>query len=311
MLSESKLKTAKLGNTGLTVTRFAAGGHFTNGPVAHEDIPRRVSELNHLLDLGVTYFDVQWEPEEIATAEIMKTRKDEFSVAWPLHGVTKLGGEITEKYILDYCDDHRARFGIQHVDILLWVALELYEDTKDKVMDVVRSAFSTLKSQGFCDYLAFSCHKSPKMAMYAITETDDFDVMMVPYCALHPAAGRELLKLAKEKGIGTVGMKPFGGGDGFFGAVWSGKVDHPEINKWHHSERPYEAAIRWVMQDENLDCTVPGAHSIQQIDQLFDAIKKPFTDEDKEILGSMKKVMYETDMKLQLKGPVGKPGTWD
>ncbi len=311
MLSNYKLETTKLGKTELTVTRFGAGGHFTNGPVAHDDIPRRVAELNHLLDLGVTYFDVQWEPEEIATAEIMKTRKDEFSVAWPLHGVTKLGGEITEKYILDYCNEHRLRFGIQHVDILLWVALELYENTKEKVMDVVCSAFNTLKSQGFCDYLGFSCHKSPEMAKYAITETDAFDVMMVPYCALHPAAGRGLLELAKEKGIGTVGMKPFGGGDGFFNAVWSGKVKHPDVKEWFHSERTYEAAIRWVMMDKNLDCTVPAAHSIEQIDQLFNAIQKPFSDEDKDILFRMKNVMNETDMELQMKGPAGKPGNWD
>ena len=163
MINESKLETTELGGTGLTVTRFGAGGHFTNGPLAHEDISRRVRELNHLLDLGVTYFDVQWEPEELATAEVMKTRKDEFTVAWPLHGVTEPGNKITEKYITDYCNDHRSRFGVQHVDILLWVALELYEETQEHVMDVVRSAFTALKSQGFCDYLAFSCHHSSQM----------------------------------------------------------------------------------------------------------------------------------------------------
>jgi len=78
----TKLETCPLGRTGLTVTRFGAGGHFTNGPLAHEDIPRRVRELNHLLDLGVTYFDVQWDPEESATAEVMAQRGREFTVAW-------------------------------------------------------------------------------------------------------------------------------------------------------------------------------------------------------------------------------------
>ena len=77
------LQTSQLGNTGITVTRFGAGGHFTYGPRAHNDIPRRIKELHHLLDLGVTYFDVQWDPEEIATAEVMKTRGAEFTVAWP------------------------------------------------------------------------------------------------------------------------------------------------------------------------------------------------------------------------------------
>ena len=76
----TKLEKRHLGRTGLTVTRLGAGGHFTNGPLAHEDIPRRVRELNHLLDLGVSYFDVQWDPEELATAEVLATRSGEFTV---------------------------------------------------------------------------------------------------------------------------------------------------------------------------------------------------------------------------------------
>ena len=91
-MNETRLETTILGNTGLKVTRLGAGGHFTNGPLAHDDIPRRVRELNHLLDLGVTYFDVQWEPEQIATAEVMKSRANDFTVAWPLHGADGLRG---------------------------------------------------------------------------------------------------------------------------------------------------------------------------------------------------------------------------
>ncbi|NOY09444.1 MAG: aldo/keto reductase [Spirochaetes bacterium] len=310
MSGKSKLETTELGSTGLTITRFGAGGHFTNGPLAHEDISRRVRELNHLLDLGVTYFDVQWEPEELATAEVMKTRRDEFTVAWPLHGVTELGGKITEKYILDYCNDHRSRFGVQHVDILLWVGLELQEETREHVMDVVRSAFATLKSQGFCDYLAFSCHHSSQMALRGI-KTGDFDVMMVPYCALHPAAEKEVFKAAKEKGMGTVGMKPFSGAGGFFCKAWSGEVIHPEIEKWKDSGRPFEAAIRWVMRNKELDCTVPAAHSIQQIDELFNAVQESFNDEDKEILKAMKRIMNGADVADQLKERTGIPGKWD
>jgi len=227
-----------------------------------------------------------------------------------MSGVTQLGGEITEKYILDYCNDHRSRFDVQHVDILLWVALELYEETEKKVMDVVRSAFSTLKAQGFCDYLAFSCHHSPEMALRGIA-TDGFDVMMAPYCALHPAAGREVFKAAKAKGIGTVGMKPFGGSEGFFTKVWSGEITHPEVKKWKDGKEPFEAAIRWIMQNKDLDCTVPGAHSIQQIDQLFQAVQEPFNAEDEEILNTMKRILKETDLDARIKGPVGRPGKWN
>jgi aryl-alcohol dehydrogenase-like predicted oxidoreductase len=310
-MNESKLEMVTLGRTGLKINRFGVGGHFTYGPSSHEDIPRRVRELHHLLDLGVNYFDVQWDPEEIATAEVMQTRKDEFTVAWPLHGVTRLGGNLTEKYILDYAKNHRSRYNIQHVDILLWVALELYEETEEHVMNVLRSAFSTLKSEGFCDYLAFSCHHSPEMALRAITKFDDFDVMMVPYSALHPAAGRELLKTAKAKGVGTVGMKLFGGGGGFFNSVWSGQEKHPETDRWYRSERPYEAAVRWALKNRDLDCVVPGVHSIEQINQIFQAAQEEYSDEDEAILNTMKKAMIETQAEYQLKKIAGRPDSWD
>lgn len=296
-----KLQTSQLGNTGITVTRFGAGGHFTFGPSSHQDISRRVRELHHLLDLGVNYFDVQWEPEEDATAELMKTRKDEFTVCWPLHGVTQLGGDMTKNYVLDYCRDHHKRFGIDHVDILLWVGLELHPETEDKVMDELRKAFAVLKAQGFCDHLAFSCHHSPQMAQHAIDRFDDFEVMMIPYSALHPAVEKVLLPRARAKGVGTVGMKPFGGGEGFLNNVWAGETKWTATDPWRRSCRPYQAAIRWVMQNADLDCAVPGMHSIQQADELHEALQSPFNEEDEKILEIMKKAMIDMDISVQLR----------
>jgi len=309
-MKNEKLETTKLGRSDLTITRFSAGGHFTYGPSSHENIPRRVEELNHLLDLGVSYFDVQWEPEELATAEIISTRKNEFSVAWPLHGVTNLGSNLTEEYILNYCKDHQKRYNIKYVDILLWVGLELYEETEDQVMKVLRSAFASLKTEGFCDHLAFSCHHSPEMALHAITKFNDFDIMMIPYSPLHSAADKGLLKTAKSRGIGTVGMKPFGGGGGFLNAVWAGEVKHPETDKWYHSARPYEAAIRWVLQNKDLDCTVPGAHSLSQIDQLHYAAQIQYNDEDENILRTLRKALKDTSYDCQLNS-IAKPFSWD
>ena len=305
-----KLEKTELGRTGLIISRFSAGGHFTNGPTGHEDIERRVKELNYLLDLGVNYFDVQWDLEEIATAKVMNSRKDEFIVAWPLHGVTALGGDLTKEYIIEYCKEHQKRYQINHVNILMWIALELHDDTEQKVMDVVRSAFKILKAEGFCDFLGFSCHYSPDMALRAITEFDDFDVMMIPYSPLHPAADKELLKTAEEKGVGVVGMKPFGGGGGFINSVWSGEVKHSETDQFYQSAKPYQASLRWVLQNKNIDCTVPGAHSIQEIDELFNAVQEEYSQKDEQIIIALKKGMQESNADYQLKN-IGKPLSWD
>ncbi|MCY2926215.1 MAG: aldo/keto reductase [Planctomycetota bacterium] len=280
----TKLEQRQLGRTGVTVTRLGAGGHFTNGPLAHEDIPRRVRELNHLLDLGVSYFDVQWDPEELATAEVMATRASEFTVAWPLHGMNQKNPREVRQYVLDYAKDHRTRYGIRRVDILLWVGLELTGTEASERVKHAREAFEALEEEGFCDHFAFSCHHSPQTALRAITEFDAFDALMVPYSPLHPAAGRELLPEARRRGVGTVAMKPFGGGGGFLNMVWAGQVQHPAVKDLRDSAEPYAASLRWVLNDPNVDCTVPGAHSVQQIDELHQAVMSEASDADGELL---------------------------
>jgi aryl-alcohol dehydrogenase-like predicted oxidoreductase len=286
---KTPLATSILGRTGISVTRLSAGGHFTNGPTAHNDIPRRVGEINHQIDKGITYFDVQWDPEELAMAEVMKTRAGEITVAWPLHGVTQRGGDVTVQYIVDYCHDHRKRYGIDHVNILLWVALELYPESQDRAMEQVRAAFAQLKAEGFCDHLAFSCHHSPEMALHAVKHfSEDFDLLMVPFGVFHPAAGRELYPLAKSRGMGTVAMKAFGGGDGFLNKVWSGTTEVPELAKWKGTGKPYQAGIKWVLANPDLDCTVPGLHSFQEIDELVAASMSPLNKEDEALLAELK-----------------------
>jgi aryl-alcohol dehydrogenase-like predicted oxidoreductase len=299
----AELETATLGRTGIAATRLSAGGHFTNGPTAHNDIPRRVKELHYQIDQGITYFDVQWDPEEAAMAEVLKTRAGEITVAWPLHGVTQRKGDVTAQYVIDYCKDHQKRFGIQHVDVLLWVALELHAETQDRAVAQVREGFEKLKAEGFCDYLAFSCHHSPEMALHAVRHAGKvFDIIMVPYSALHPAAGRAVFPEAKAQGMGTVAMKPFGGGDGFFNKTWAGTTEVASLAKWKGSGRLYQAGIKWVLRDRNMDCTVPGMHSVQEIDEIVAAAREPFGPEDEALLEELKKAGQETPAKYFGKG---------
>lgn len=290
-----------LGKTGIEVTRLSAGGHFTWGPSSHNDIARRVKEINHMIDSGITYFDVQWDPEEVAMAEVMKTRKDPIAVAWPLHGVTQQGANLKAQYIVDYCHDHQKRYGVKHVDILLWVALELYQSTEQQMISELRKGFEQVKAEGFCDHLAFSCHHSAAMALHAISQFDCFSVMMVPYSAMHPAAGRELLAEARRRGVGTVGMKAFGGGGGFLNKVWAAEVADPSVGAYQKSGRAYQAAIKWVLQNPNLDCAVPGMHSIQQIDEILAAAGAPMTDEDRRILELIRASQASTGVEVQLR----------
>jgi len=101
--------------------------------------------------------------------------------------------------------------------------------------------------------------------------------MMIPYSPLHPAADKELLKVAKVKGVGVVVMKPFGCGGGFLNSVWAVEVKHSETDQFYQSAKPYQASLRWVLQNRNIDGTVPGAHSVQEIDELFKAAQEKYS----------------------------------
>ncbi|MBI5831610.1 MAG: aldo/keto reductase [Armatimonadetes bacterium] len=296
----AQLETRTLGRTGLTVTRMAAGGHFTNGPKAHEDHARRVAEIHHMIDSGIRYIDIQWDPEELAMAEVLRTRASEVTVAWPLHGVTGKGAGMTAQYVVDYCHDHQKRYGIEHVDILLWVALELYDDTADHVLSELRAGFEQVKAEGFCDHMAFSCHHSPAMAMRGLDAADLFSVMMLPYGPLNPGARDEVLPRAQALGVGAVAMKPFVGGDGLFNQAWQGKW--PELAPWAGSGTPFQSAIRWVLADPNVDCTVPGMHSVAEIDELVAAADQPLTADDEALLDAYRAVQAS---------PEARAATWE
>ena len=142
------------------------------------------------------------------------------------------------------------------------------------------------------------------MALRAVTHFDDFEVMMIPFGPLN-GAGAGVLQAAGEKGIGTVGMKPFGGGGGFFNRVWSGQVDHSAVTGWKDSNRPYEAALRGALANDHLDCSVPGMQSIQHIDGLVAAAAEPLGDDDKTILETMQAALTETGAEAHF------DGAWD
>ena len=125
---------------------------------------------------------------------------------------------------------------------------------------------------------------------------------MVPFGPLHPGAASELFPLAKSKRIGTVAMKPFGGGEGFMNLVRSGAVANPTPDDPATSGKPYQAAIKWVLQEKNLDCTVPGMMSVLEMDQIVSASKLPLDATDERILGAYKLALAESGANNFLEG---------
>lgn len=269
------LRLRRLGRTEKLVTELGIGGHFTVGPTKHEDVDRRVGELHHVLDQGINYWDVQWEPEEEASARVLRERGDEVVVAWPLHGVAEqlANGSLTAQYVIDYCHDHQKRYGLKRIDILLVIAVGNLAPGA-AVFEPLIEGFEAIKKEGWCDYLGFSCHEGPEFAISALRTYDHFDVLMFPYNFLYHKADEELIGLANDLDVGMVAMKPCGSAypkGGLLCWAYAGDELAEGLEPYLGLGRPFQTAVQWVLRNRLISTTVPGVHNHQQIDELVAA----------------------------------------
>ena len=283
------LKLRRLGSTELLVTELGLGGHFTVGPTKHENISRRVRELHYTLDKGINYWDVQWEIEHEAAARVLRKRGDEVVVAWGLHGAAERvqKKELTAQYVMDYCHNHKRRYKLEHVNILLPIAIGGVPK-EGPGLEPLFEGFEIVKQEGWVDFLGFSCHKSPEVAMDILQRYPDFDIMMCPYNFLYPRAEDALFELANRLDVGIVTLKPCVGAykGGLLCDVFAGEDASPELATWRGSGRPFQAALQWVLRNPFISTTIPGMHSTQEIDEMIAATQANWWPENEEILRS-------------------------
>lgn len=99
------------------------------------------------------------------------------------------------------------------------------------------------KMAGKIKYLGVTSHK-PDLLLEIIKE-DVFDTIMIPYNYLSPAPASRLLPVAQRMNVGTIVMKPFGGG---------------AINNT-------DTALKYVLANENVDVVIPGMRSKEEVEE--------------------------------------------
>jgi len=78
-----------------------------------------------------------------------------------------------------------------------------------------------------------------------VGENSPFETIMVGYNFLATEPAENLLPLCKKKNIGTIIMKPFGGG----------AFSNPHT------------ALKFVLANKNANCTIPGMLSVQEVEK--------------------------------------------
>ena len=200
-----------LGRTGVEVTVLGLG----TGPMGHRngnnpDLPTLVEAFGEAIDRGITYVDTarNYGPSEVALGEVLRTRRDKVFLA--------------AKVMADTFDEARARFAetmgrlrVERLDLLhLHSVGERDVDAVLRPKDGAWAFLRKLKEEGRTRFLGLTAHSRPEKVARMIRETGDVDAIMVAlnFVDRHVYGFEEkVLPLAREKGIGVMAMKVFGG----------------------------------------------------------------------------------------------------
>ncbi len=157
-------------------------------------------------------------------------------------GSGKVGPGTTEKAFLDRLDISLKRLKKDYVDILYVHALS----NRDGVLyPELLNAVTRAKKEGKAKLIGVSTHKNEPEVIRAVIESKIFEVVLtsVNFKQAHYAEVKKAIAEAAQAGVGIVAMKTMAGG-------------------FHDKERKMpincKAALKFVMQDENVCTSIPG-----------------------------------------------------
>ena len=172
-------------------------------------------------------------------------------------------------------DEKRARASVErslrrlrtdYIDILVWHS----HSSKEEVSDTKLFEFmSKMKKEGKVRFTGFSSHRNMAPLLREAAKFNFHDVALVSYNFTHSKDLKEAVALAAKSGIGIIAMKTQAGG--FKKEKMQGLS-------------PHQAALKYVLMDQNVSCAVPGVTTIEQIEECAAVMGTAFSKEDLETL---------------------------
>jgi len=141
------------------------------------------------------------------------------------------------------------RLQMDHVDILYLHAIKTRADTLAPSM---LEALQLARESGRARFVGVSTHKNEPEVIDAAIESGVYDVVLtsVNFKQDHYLEVKKAIERAARAGIGIVGMKTMAGG-------FLDKAKKQPLN--------CKAALKFVLQDENVCTTIPGITSFEQL----------------------------------------------
>jgi aryl-alcohol dehydrogenase (NADP+) len=307
------MKYAKLGGTGLTVSRVCLGC-MSYGDPGRGNHPWSLDEqasrpfFERALELGINFFDTanvysDGSSEEITGRAIAAlTDREDVVIATKVHGRMHAGangGGLSRKAILREIDASLRRLGTDYVDLYQihrWDHRTPIEETLEALHDVVKT--------GKARYIGASSMYAWQFAKALYTADlhgwTRFVSMQDHYNLLHREEEREMLPLCADQGIGVIPWSPLARGrltrdwdettarsetDEFGRALYSAPSDRVVAERVASVAEARgvpraQVALAWMYSKDVVTAPIIGATKPHHLDDAVAAVELELSDEE-------------------------------
>ncbi len=249
------LPTRRLGKTDLQVTILGFGGI----PIQLETEENAIAAVRRAHDLGVNFFD---------TARGYTTSEDRIGKALegrPCILATKSGNRDPEGA---YQDVLRSLQNLRRDRIDLYQLHGVNDDDQLQQVLAPGGALEGLRrarDEGKIAHIGITGHRRETL-INAVRQCDDFATVQVPFNLVETEILDTLLPLCQQRGVGTIAMKPVGGGN----------FTNPPL------------AIKWCL-NQPITTAIPGMANPQEVEQdLAVAYHTTITPDERAVLDHMR-----------------------
>jgi predicted aldo/keto reductase-like oxidoreductase len=259
-----KMGYRKLGKTGIMISEVSLGGHGSQG------LENRIEVLEKAAESGINYLDTNIIGECEEYGKALRGNRDKWHIgfaSWPQKLTTEYEKELSKERFMREIDGRLKHYKTDMLDMwrpvgATWGEGQTVRGTmlmiSHKVLDMTVEVFEKAKKQGKLRWLGVSAH-NPKVFHRVLNEYPQFSVIIFPYLFLTKEFGGDsLLKLAKEKDVGVIGLKPFGAGTtfGLKPRQIKGKVD-----------KSAHVLIKAMLQEPRISAVIPGVNTTEQLEE--------------------------------------------
>ena len=233
---EPALEYRTLGKTGLKVTAVSMGVMNCSDPAV----------LLRAFDLGINFYDtadcyMHGHNEEMV-GKAFEGKRPKVFIQTKVHA-------YDEKKMRASVERSLRRLRTDYIDVLVWHGHSSPEEISDlKLFEFM----SKMKKEGKVRFTGFSAHSHMAPLLREAAKSNLHDVALVSYNFTHSKDLKEAVALAAKSGIGVVAMKTQAGGY---------KKEKME------GLSPHQAALKYILRDQNVSAAVPGVTTIEQIEE--------------------------------------------